>query len=135
MTQAILVLLVASTLNTYVPNAISQENPGTQIPQAAPVIQMIKAIETNDPEMLIDSFSERAQEEHKIYKKEELLALYISSFEEMQWYPVKAEDFTFTYEEVDTEFGLVQFHYKDDRITDANLRVKKEKGVWKLAEK
>jgi hypothetical protein len=98
--------------------------PGFAFPQAEPVLQMLRAVEAGDRELLIDSFTVKAKADLLLkYGKEEMLDIHRQLFTILRLYPFKTEDFTFTYSPIDGISGRILYYHKGEKVKDTGSRV------------
>jgi hypothetical protein len=134
--KGILFLVIAAVL-AFPHSASSQAStePGVAFPQAQPVLQMLRAVEAGDTELLIDSFTVKAKANLlSKYGKEQLLDIHRQLFIILHLYPFKTEDFTFIYRPIDGTSGRIFYYHRGEKVKDAGSCVRLEEGKWKLEE-
>jgi hypothetical protein len=136
MLKSILFLVIAAALafpQTTSSQAIAP--PGIDFPQAQPVLQMLRAVEAGDAELLINSYTVKAKADlASKYGKEQLLDIHRQLFVIFHLYPFKAEDFTFAYRPTDSSSGRIAYYHRGEKVKNAGSRVRLEEGEWKIAE-
>jgi hypothetical protein len=129
--------LVVTALLAFPHIAFSQTGlaPGTDFPQAQPVLKMLRAVEIGDVEGLINCYTAKAKESLAAkYGKGQLLDIHRQLFIILQTYPFKTEDFSFTYRPIDSGSGRIDYYHKGGKVKNAGSRVRLEDGEWKLEE-
>tara|TARA_Y100001934_G_scaffold266366_1_gene345715 strand:- start:1879 stop:2451 length:573 start_codon:yes stop_codon:yes gene_type:complete len=120
--------------------AASQKISSAQIiPQAQPVFALLDAVKNSDQNQLKTVFSMKHQEEYENEGWDKVLARYQKAFTEVLG-DYKPEDFTFEFKSIADErediVGKVSITRKGKESGELpDLRVIKENGVWKMAER
>jgi hypothetical protein len=136
MLKRIAFLLVAAVL-AFPPGASSQtgSQPGTDFPQAQPILQMLRAVEAGDAEGLINCYAAKAKESLVAkYGKEQLLDFHRQLFVIIHLYPFKTENFTFAYRPRNGSSGRIAYYYNGEKVKNTGSVVRLEGGEWKIEE-
>ncbi len=111
--------------------ATSTVNAEETIPQAQPVIALLKAVKEGDQKQLQSSFSEKLRAQYDKDGWDVVLKRYQEGFK-IAFGDYKVEDFTFEYIGSE-EKGAVSIVHKGKTLP--GLAVAKEKAEWKLNER
>jgi hypothetical protein len=136
MLKSIIFLVITVTL-VFSHSASPQEtiSPGTDFPQSQSIIQMLRAVEAGDAELLINCFTVRAKADLlSKYGKEKLLDIHRQLFMILHLYPFKTEDFAFVYKPRDSSSGRIVYYYKGEKVKNAGSPVRLEDGEWRIEE-
>ena len=109
--------------------ATSLAKAGDIIPQAQPIVKLLKAVKEGDQEQLKPAFSERMRAKFDKEGWDKALQAYQKYFKE-EFGDYKLEDFAFDYKEQ----GGVSIVYKGKTLR-GGMSVLLEKDVWKINER